>query len=93
MTIFRDYLKEQKDKHPEEFHVFEQEYEEFRLDVLGELIRKTRKEKGLTQSQLADMIDTKKQAISRLERHPQDVKLSTIFKVSRALGTTLLRIN
>lgn len=92
MTTFRNYLEEQKKKHPKTFEKFDDEYEDFKLEVLGELIRKTRKERGLTQSQLADLIHTKKQAISRLERHPQDVKLSTIFKVSKALGTELVRI-
>ena len=92
MTTFRNYLDEQKKKHPKAFEKFDDEYEEFKLEVLGELIRKIRKEKGLTQSQLAELIHTKKQAISRLERHPQDVKLSTIFKVSKALGTELVRI-
>ena len=92
MTTFHNYLEEQKKKHPKAFEKFDDEYEEFKLEILGELIRKTRKERGLTQSQLADLIHTKKQAISRLERHPQDVKLSTIFKVSKALGTELVRI-
>lgn len=92
MSTLRDYLEEQKQKHPNSFESFDEEYEAFRLETLGELIRNKRKEKGLTQSQLADLIHTKKQAISRLERHPQDMKISTLFKVSKALGTTLIRL-
>lgn len=92
MATYRNYLNEQKKKHPKAFGKFDAEYEEFKLEVLGELIRKTRQEKGLTQTQLADLIHTKKQAISRLERSPQDVRLSTIFKVSKALGKSLIRV-
>lgn len=74
MTTLNKYIDDQKNKYPQEFEKFDEEYEDFKLQIVGELIRKKRKEKGLTQSQLAEMINTKKQAISRLERHPQDVK-------------------
>jgi DNA-binding XRE family transcriptional regulator len=34
-------------------------------------------ETGLTQEQLAEMINTEKTAISRIENHAQDIKIST----------------
>jgi len=92
MTTLKKYIEEEKKKHPKSYAKFDEEFEEFKLEVLGELIRKKRKEKGLTQSQLAKLIHTKKQAISRLERHPQNVTIATLFKISRALGTTLIKV-
>ena len=62
---------------------FEEGYKEFEIGVL---IRQARQEAGLTQEELARLIDTKKTAISRLENHAGDIKLSTIRKVARALG-------
>jgi len=35
------------------------------------------------------MLQTKKTAISRIENHAQDIKLSTIQKVAKALGKSL----
>ena len=41
---------------------------------------------GVTQEKLARITKTKKSAISRLENHAQDVRLSTVSRVARALG-------
>jgi hypothetical protein len=38
VSIFRNYLDEQKKKHPQAFENFNEEYQEFKLEVLGELI-------------------------------------------------------
>lgn len=35
------------------------------------------------------MIDTKKSAISRMERHAQDIRVSTLEKIAAALGKKL----
>ena len=43
----------------------------------------------MTQEQLATLIQTKKTAISRLENHAEDIKLSTLNKVATALGKRL----
>ena len=45
-----------------------------------------REEAGVTQEGLARMTKTKKSAISRLENHAEDVRLSTVARVARALG-------
>jgi DNA-binding XRE family transcriptional regulator len=44
---------------------------------------------GLTQEQLAKMINTKKTAISRIENHAQHIKISTLQKVAKGLGKNL----
>ncbi|NJK86532.1 MAG: helix-turn-helix transcriptional regulator [Bacteroidales bacterium] len=58
---------------------------ELRLDILGELIKQTRKERQLTQSELGEMIGVQKSQISRIERNAKNVTLETILKVFRAL--------
>lgn len=56
---------------------------------IGVLLRQAREEAGLTQEELARKIRTQKTAISRLENHAGDIKLSTLKKVARALGKDL----
>lgn len=50
------------------------------------MLKQARLEAGLTQSEVAEAIGTKKTAISRLENHVEDVKLSTVEKYAQALG-------
>jgi HTH-type transcriptional regulator/antitoxin HipB len=62
---------------------FEGGYEQFKIGVM---LRQAREEAGVTQEGLARITKTKKSAISRLENHAEDVRLSTIARVARALG-------
>ena len=48
---------------------------ELRLDLLGEMIKQTRKERNLTQSELGEMIGVQKSQISRIERNTKNVRL------------------
>ncbi len=48
-----------------------------------------RDEAGLTQDQLAQKLQTKKSAISRIENHAEEIKLSNLTKFAQALGKTL----
>ncbi len=50
------------------------------------MIRQARLERGYTQEQLAKLLNTKKTAISRMENHAEDIRLSTLEKIVRALG-------
>jgi transcriptional regulator with XRE-family HTH domain len=43
----------------------------------------------LTQEDLANRLNTKKTAISRIENHAEDIKLSTLDRVAKALGKRL----
>ena len=65
---------------------FESGYQEFKVGVL---LRQAREEAGITQEDLAQRTKTKKSAISRLENHAEDVRLSTLDRVARALGRNL----
>lgn len=58
---------------------------ELKLDILGEMIKKARKEKHLTQEQLGKLIGVQKAQISKIENNTKDVRLSTIMKVFNAL--------
>ena len=57
---------------------FEKGYEEFKL---GFLIQEARREKGLTQEQLADRCGTNKGYISKVENNIKDVRLSTLRRI------------
>lgn len=89
MISFDDHKKEMAKKHPTAFVKYQEEYEEFQLHAIGEMIKEERKKAGLTQEELAQAIHTKKSAISRIEKHTEDIKISTLLKVSRALGKSL----
>lgn len=58
---------------------------ELKLDVLGDMIKKARKEQHLTQEQLGALIGVQKAQISKIENNTKDVRLSTIMKVFNAL--------
>ena len=65
---------------------FESGFENFKI---GEMLRQAREEKGMTQEQLAENIHTTKSAISRMENHAEDIKLSTLNKIAKALGKSV----
>lgn len=58
---------------------------ELQLDILGDMIKKARKEKQLTQEELGKLIGVQKSHISKIENNTKDVRLSTIMKVFNAL--------
>jgi HTH-type transcriptional regulator/antitoxin HipB len=65
---------------------YEEDYEQFKVGVM---LREARLAAGMTQEELARRIGTKKTAISRIENHAEDVKLSTLKKTASALGKKL----
>ena len=58
---------------------------ELKLDILGDMIKKARKEKNMTQEQLGKLVGVQKSQISKIENNTKDVRLSTIMKVFNAL--------
>lgn len=84
-------LEELTDKYIGEKGTEEREIFEFelRLDVLGQMIKKARKEKNLTQEQLGKLIGVQKAQISKIENNTKDVRLSTIMKVFNALKASV----
>jgi HTH-type transcriptional regulator / antitoxin HipB len=86
MSDVGKYIAQRKKTDPEFAEGFEDGYREFKIGVL---LPQAREEAEMTQEQLAILIRTKKTAISRLENHAEDIKLSTLNKVARALGKQL----
>jgi DNA-binding XRE family transcriptional regulator len=56
----------------------EKGYEAFRLGVM---LQEARKERGMTQQELADKCGTTKSYISRIENDIKEVRLSTLQKI------------
>ena len=79
MTSFTDHLdKQYGQKGTATREVYGQEFETFKLGVM---LQELRKEKGLTQEQLADKCGTTKTYISRIENNVSDIRLSTLMRI------------
>ena len=86
MSDLQKYIKDRKARDPEFAKDFDVGYEQFKIGIL---LKQERERVGLTQEQLADKLNTKKTAISRIENHAEDIKLSTLEKFAQALGKQL----
>lgn len=86
MSDLKKYTDKRKLRDSEFNKDYESGYQEFKI---GAILRLAREEAGLTQKQLAEKLNTKKTAISRMENHAEDIKISTLEKFARALGKTL----
>ena len=86
MDDLESYIKERKARDPEFADGFEIGYEQFKIGVI---LRAAREDAGLTQDDLAEKLHTKKSAISRIENHAEDIRLSTLEKFAEAIGKRL----
>ncbi len=86
MKNLKAYISERKARDPKFAENFDTGYQEFKIGVV---LKIAREEAGLTQEQLAKKLNTKKTAISRIENHAEDIKLSTLEKFAQALGKKL----
>ena len=79
LTTFSDHLDMQYGKRgTKKRENYEQEFEAFKLGVM---IQELRKEKGLTQEELAEKCGTSKTYISRIENNASDIRLSTLIRI------------
>lgn len=76
-------IAEWKDRNPDLAHGFDEGYKNFKIGVL---LRLSREQAGLAQEETAKKLNTKKSAISRIENHAEDMRLSTLHKYAKALG-------
>ena len=83
MSDIKKYIAKRKKADREFATGFEEGYHKFKIGVV---LREARKGAGLTQEELARRIGTKKTAVSRIENHSRDIRLSTLEKVASALG-------
>ena len=81
LTSFQDHLNKQYGPHGTAAREeFEEGFEAFKL---GAMLQELRKERGLTQSQLAERCGTTKTYISRIENDAADIRLSTLMRIIR----------
>jgi HTH-type transcriptional regulator / antitoxin HipB len=86
MSDLKKYIAKRKNQDPEFAKNYDTGYEEFKIGVI---LKMAREDAGLTQEQLAEKLNTKKSAISRIENHASDIKLSTLENFVQALGKKL----
>ncbi len=83
MSDLKAYIEKRKKNDPVFAINFDEDYENFKLGVL---LRQARESAGVTQEEIAQKLNTKKSAISRIENHSEDIRLSTLRKYASALG-------
>ncbi len=86
MSDLQAYISDRKKRDPEFAEGYDEGFRSFRIGVL---LKQAREEAGLTQDELAKQLNTKKTAISRIENHAEDIRLSTLEKYARAFGKKL----
>jgi ribosome-binding protein aMBF1 (putative translation factor) len=86
MSDLKKYISERKKRDKKFAEGFDEGYEQLKVGVI---LRQARESSGLTQEELADRLKTKKTAISRIENHAEDIKLSTLERVAAVLGKRL----
>ena len=86
MSDLQKYIKKRKTRDPDFAAGYDYGYKQFKIGVI---LKKAREEAGLTQEELAEKLNTKKSAISRIENHAEDIKLSTLGKFVKAVGKEL----
>jgi HTH-type transcriptional regulator / antitoxin HipB len=86
MSDLKKYIADRKKVDKEFSEGFDEGYEQFKIGIA---LRQARESAGLTQEALAIRLKTKKTAISRIENHAEDIKLSTLDRVAKALGKRL----
>lgn len=55
----------------------------------GENIKRIRKQRNITQGELADMVNVKRETMSRIERGTRYPSLQLLERIAKALGTTV----
>jgi HTH-type transcriptional regulator/antitoxin HipB len=86
MSDLQKYIKKRKSRDPDFARDYDAGYEQFKI---GAILKQAREEAGFTQEALAVKLNTRKSAISRIENHAEDIKLSTLKKFANALGKEL----
>ena len=86
MSDLKRYTKRRKQRDAEFAHGFDAGYADFKIGVI---LRQAREDAGLTQEELAHRLHTRKSAISRIENHAEDTRLSTLKQYASILGKRL----
>jgi ribosome-binding protein aMBF1 (putative translation factor) len=86
MSDFSAYVKRRAEQDPDFAEGLELGYDDLKIGVL---LRQARERAGLTQEEVAQRLDTKKSAISRIENRAGDIRLSTLERYAKAIGWNL----
>ena len=86
MSDLKKYIDGRKKRDKKFAGKYDEGYERFKVGVA---LREARKAAGMTQEELARKLKTKKTAISRIENHAEDIKLSTLERFASMLGKRL----
>lgn len=86
MSDLSKYISQRKEIDPEFNKNFDEGYRNFKI---GAMLRQAREASGLTQEEIAAQLNTKKSAISRIENHSEDIRLSTLERFASVLGKKL----
>lgn len=87
MSDIEKFISERKARNPKAWSGFEQRYHRY---AIGLLLAGHRQRSGLSLGQLAKVTHMQKAALSRLENHGEDVRLSTITRYVEATGRPLV---
>ena len=83
MSDLQKYITKRKKTDKEFAENYDEGFENFKIGIL---LRQAREKEGFTQEEIARKLNTKKSAISRIENHSEDIRLSTLRKYAEALG-------
>lgn len=61
--------------------------ENIKLQIFGKNIAKYRKAKGLTQNQLADLLDISREHLAKIETAKRGISINLLFRLSEVLST------
>jgi len=86
LSDIRQYIQNRAERDAEFAESYDVGYANFKIGVI---LRQAREAAGLTQDEVAQRLNTKKSAISRIENHADDVRLSTIQRYVEAVGAHL----
>jgi ribosome-binding protein aMBF1 (putative translation factor) len=86
MSDVKRYIQKRAERDVEFAENYEVGYADFKIGVI---LRQAREAAGLTQDEVAQKLQTKKSAISRIENHADDVRLSTLRRYANAVGASL----
>lgn len=86
MSDVKRYIQERAERDAEFAGNYAEGYADFKIGVI---LRQAREAAGLTQEEVARRLKTKKSAVSRIENHADDVRISTLRRYADAIGANL----
>ncbi len=86
MSDLTRYVEKRRESDVEFADGLEVGYAHFKIGVM---LRQARQAAGMTQEEVALQLQTTKSAVSRIENHAEDIRLSTLNRYAQAVGANL----